>query len=89
MLIKITPILVDIIQDLGIEHMDNSLPAILEPIDGNFLKGTLIFLPIPARPVRPQVKPMTKPTLRPRRHSFSLARSNDNSNDDASSHRLE
>lgn len=89
MLIKITPILVDIIQDLCIEPMDNLVPAILEPIEGNFLKGAPIFLPFPARPVRPQVKPMTKPTLRPRRRSFSLARSNDNSNDDASSHRLE
>lgn len=89
MFITIHPVLVDIIQDLGIEPMDNLLPAILEPIEGNFLKGVPIFLPLPARPERPQVKPMTKPTLRPHRRSFSLARSNDNSADDASSHSLE
>ena len=89
MFITIKPILVDIIQDLCIEPMDNLVPAILEPIEGNFLKGTPIFLQLPARPARPQVKPMTKPTLRPRRRSFSLARSNDNSTDDASSHSWE
>lgn len=80
----------DFIQDLCIEPIDDLVPAILEPVEVSYLPhGTPLFLHQPARPCRAQVKPMTKPTLRPCRRSFSLARSNDNSADDESSHGLE
>ena len=86
MFITIRPILVDIIQDLCIEPMDDLVPAILEPVEVSYVPhGKPLFLHQPARPCLVQVKPMTKPTLRPRRRSFSLARSS-NSNDDVISH---
>ena len=90
MFIKITSILVDIIQDLLTEPKDDLVPAILEPVERSYLTNSSVFcLHQPAKLCLVQAKPMTKPTLWLRCRSFSLARSNDNSNDDASSHRLE
>lgn len=84
--VKLLQSLKDIIQDMCIEPMDDLVPAILEPVEVCYVPhGKPLFLHQPARPCRAQVKPMTKPTLRPRRRSFSLARSS-NSNDDVLSH---
>jgi hypothetical protein len=84
--ITINPILLDFIQDLLIEPMDDSMPAILEPVERDYLtNSSLFYLHQPARFCLTQVKPSTKPTLRPRRRLFTLARSS-NSNDDAVSH---
>ena len=86
MTVSLLQSLKDFIQDLCIEPMDDLVPAILEPVEVSYLShGTPLFLHQPARPCLAQVKPMTKPTLRPRRRSFSLARSS-NSNDDVISH---
>ena len=87
MFIKITSILVDIIQDLLTESKDDLVPAILEPVERNCLTNSSIFcLHQPARLCLAQAKPMTKPTLRPRCRSFMLARSSYNPDSDSISH---
>ena len=87
MFIKITSILVDIIQDLLTEPKDDLVPAILEPVERSYLTNSSVFcLHQPAKLCLVQAKPMTKPTLRPRRRSFRLARSCNNPDSDSISH---
>ena len=72
-----------IIQDLYAKAIETLTNVSLEPVERNYLtNGSIFCLHQPARRSLGQVKPKTKPTLRPRRHTFLLARSNQNSTDD-------
>ena len=72
-----------IIQDLYAKAIETLTYVSLEPVERNCLtNGSIFCLHQPARRSLGQAKPKTKPTLRPRRHTFMLARSNQNSTDD-------
>ena len=63
----------EVIQDLYAKAIETLTNVSLEPVERNYLtNGSIFCLHQPAR----------RPTLRPRRHTFLLARSNQNSTDD-------